>query len=75
MSKWNDTWKESDDTHTNWGRSNDSRADDWTAKSGDNDSRCHYYNNKESGESGVVHRGGCKVCDDNNSSSDGGSGK
>jgi len=28
------------------------------------DSHCHAWNNTKTGESGVVHRGDCKVCQD-----------
>ncbi len=31
-------------------------------------SHCHGWNNPETGESGVVHRGDCKVCQDESSS-------
>lgn len=66
MGKWTDKWSDSDDTHSNWGRSNESRADDWSSKTG-SDSHCHLWVDKSKGETGVVHRGDCKVCDDQGS--------
>lgn len=66
-------YKSSDDSHTVWGRSNDSRSDEYSAKTGSS-SHCHLYNNKETGERGVVHRGDCKVCDDNSSGTGGSDG-
>lgn len=67
MSKWTDKWSGSDDTHDNWGKSNSSEGHDFTSKSGEGDKHCHLWVDKESGESGVVHRGACKVCDDSDS--------
>lgn len=63
----NTKWSTSDPTHDNYGRSNPSRSDEYTSKSGDGGNHCHLWVNKDSGESGVVHRGHCKVCDDNRS--------
>lgn len=65
MSKWFEKWSHSDETHDNWGRSNDQRADDFTSKLGDGESHCHFWANKTDATSGVEHRGACKVCDDN----------
>ena len=41
--------------------------DYYVGKEGSSD-HCHGWNNKSTGESGVVHRGECKVCEDNSSS-------
>jgi len=67
VSKWSEKWSDSDSTHDNWGRSNDHRADDFTSKRGDGEKHCHLWVDKDKGESGVRHRGDCKVCDDKDS--------
>lgn len=64
MSKWDEKWSISDSTHDVAGHSNESRADEFVSKSGDGENHCHLWVNKETGESGVEHRGACKVCDD-----------
>ncbi len=66
-SKWEKS-KDNDKTHTVWDRSNASRADMFVEKKGD-DKHCHLWVNKDKElsdkeRSGVVHRGSCKVCDD-----------
>lgn len=84
MGKWTEKWSDSDDSKDSWGRSNDSRADEFTSNKGDGENHCHLWVNKESGESGVEHRGYCNVCDDEkraetdnqgNGNDSGGSGK
>ena len=62
---------ESDDTHDVVTKTSDKRADEFVSKKGDGANHCHLWVNKDTGKSGVVHRGACKVCDDNNSSSGG----
>ena len=67
MSKWVEKWSDSDGSHNNWGRSNESRADEFVNKPGDGGDHCHLWVNKDTGDSGVEHRGHCKVCDDDKS--------
>lgn len=63
--------KGSDDTH--WSTSytsKDGQSNDLSGKVGSGE-HCHMYR-EESGKAGVVHRGECKVCDDNTNSSSSG---
>ncbi|MCX6739516.1 MAG: hypothetical protein NT098_05750 [Candidatus Parcubacteria bacterium] len=70
-SKWDEKWNDekdngdkADPTHNSWGQSNTSRGEEMTNHKGDGSKHCHMWNNKEKGDSGVDHRGNCKVCDD-----------
>lgn len=57
-------WWSGDDQKDAWGKSTETRADEYVSNKGDGGNHCHLWVNKEEGESGVVHRGACKVCDD-----------
>lgn len=59
------SWK--DDSH--WGKvsSNDSQSNYYVGKNDSSGNHCHMFKEHDSGESGVVHRGSCKVCDDEES--------
>jgi hypothetical protein len=70
VSKHTEEWSESDDTHDSFGKANASKADEFTSKKGDGGKHCHLWVDKEKGESGVVHREECKVCDDEKTWSD-----
>lgn len=63
-------FKDSDDTHwtTSYTDSN-GQHNDLCGKNGSSD-HCHMWN--DHGDTGVVHRGECKVCDDEKSHSDSG---
>ncbi len=67
MSAWSKETN-SDDTHDVTTKWNDSRGDEYVSKSGDGGNHCHLWSNKDTGSSGVEHRGACKVCDDDSSS-------
>lgn len=59
------SWK--DESH--WGKVSDkgSQSDYYVGKNDSTGSHCHMYKEGDSGSSGVVHRGSCKVCDDDKS--------
>lgn len=66
MSKSNELFSGKDDTH--WSKSyadSKGQVNDLSGKNGSSD-HCHMYKDS-SGKSGVVHRGDCKVCDDEKS--------
>lgn len=54
--------------------SDEGRADAYVGESGSS-THCHMYADTSTGESGIVHRGGCDQCKDERSSDSGGSGK
>lgn len=57
-------FKEKDGNRNIWGKSTEKRSDMFVNHDGDGPKHCHLYNNKETGEHGVVHRGTCAVCHD-----------
>ena len=52
-----------------WGKvsSGGSQSDYYVGKNDSSGGHCHMFREHESGKSGVVHRGDCKVCDDKKS--------
>lgn len=69
MSKGSEgSWK--DDTH--WGKvqSNESQTNYYVGGNESEGKHCHLYVENDTGRSGVVHRGECKVCEDNENSSE-----
>lgn len=57
----------SDDSHFGKVQSNDSQSNYYVGSKETGD-HCHMWKDKTSGESGVVHRGSCKVCGDSSGS-------
>lgn len=60
-------WFIRDNTDFVKGKSNEKKADEYAGKVGDH-KHCHLWVDKNTGSTGVVHRGSCKVCDDRNAS-------
>lgn len=58
-------FKDKDVDRNVWGKSTPKRSDMFVNHDGDKERHCHLYNNKQTGERGVVHRGTCEVCRDN----------
>lgn len=54
--------------------SDEGRADAYVGDSGSG-THCHMYADASTGQSGIIHRGGCDQCRDESSSDSGGSGK
>lgn len=52
-----------------WGKVSvrESQSDYYVGKNDRSGDHCHMYKERDSGKSGVVHRGSCKVCDDKKS--------
>jgi hypothetical protein len=67
-----DSEGDSHDT-THWDRgtssSDGAQVNHYVGKNDSDGSHCHMWSNSDSGTSGVVHRGECKVCDDGNGGS------